>query len=156
MCFILKYKGHAFLLLLVLIVKKALTPFGEIKKKRQTETSFDVLHLLLFLSYISCVINMCFLFISSDMVDWVDRCIYPEMFFSINQIELWCSITEKTGEIRDVPQTGPFIKNIAFLWAFTTGTKQDLVLNFQWVCWIHRLLRLCQSRRECGSCFVIA
>lgn len=69
MCFILKYKGHAFLLLLVLIVKKALTPFGEIKKKRQTETSFDVLHLLLFLSYISCVINMCFLFISSDMVD---------------------------------------------------------------------------------------
>lgn len=34
MCFILKYKGHAFLLLLVLIVKKALTPFGEMKKKK--------------------------------------------------------------------------------------------------------------------------
>lgn len=60
MCFILKYKGYSFLLLLVLIVKKALTPFGEMKKKKKTnsETSFDVLHLLLFLSYISCVINV--------------------------------------------------------------------------------------------------
>lgn len=35
MCFILKHKGYAFLLLLVLIVKKALTPFGEMEKKKK-------------------------------------------------------------------------------------------------------------------------